>query len=69
VHKAARAGGTGVVGYYHSHPHGEAIPSATDRALAAHDGAIWAIVAGTSLRLWEDAEDGFEPLPYRLVAR
>ena len=69
AHKAMRAGGEAIVGYFHSHPQGEAIPSATDRAMAAHDGSVWAIVAGESLRLWRDEADGFTPLPYRLVAR
>lgn len=43
AHRAARAGGAQVAGYFHSHPHGPARPSLTDQALAAQDGAIWAI--------------------------
>ena len=31
AHRAARAGGREVIGYYHSHPAGAARPSATDR--------------------------------------
>ena len=35
AHRAARAGGPQVLGYYHSHPEGPPHPSATDRAEAA----------------------------------
>ena len=38
AHRAARAGGPQVVGYFHSHPDGPAEPSATDRAQAE---AVW----------------------------
>ncbi len=65
AHRATRAGGPHVVGYYHSHPHGPAEPSATDRAEAAHDGAIWAIVTGAGdVTFWRDDESGFVALPY-----
>ena len=62
AHRAARAGSPAVVGYYHSHPTGVAAPSATDAACAAHDGLIWAIIAGKSLQFWRDDEHGFEAL-------
>lgn len=62
--RAERAGGPQVVGYYHSHPSGPPEPSATDRALAAHDGRVWAIVALDEIGFWRDLEHGFEPLSY-----
>lgn len=62
AHRAARAGGPKVLGYYHSHPNGRAGPSATDRAMAAGDGRIWAIVAGRGVTLWRDDPAGFVPL-------
>lgn len=68
AHRAAREGGAGVVGYWHSHPSGAAAPSATDRASASGDARVWAIVAGSEVALWRDTPDGFEALPYRLVA-
>jgi len=43
AHRAARSGGEQVIGYFHSHPSGAARPSATDIAMAARDGAVWAI--------------------------
>lgn len=69
AHRAARAGGPGVTGYYHSHPAGPASPSAVDRALAAHDGRIWAIAADGEVRFWRDREAGFEPLSLRVIER
>ena len=62
AHRAARAGGPAILGYYHSHPTGDANPSATDLAMAAHDGRIWAIVGAGQVRFWHDLQQGFEPL-------
>jgi proteasome lid subunit RPN8/RPN11 len=64
AHRAARAGGPQVLGYYHSHPAGPAEPSATDRAMAAGDGRVWAIVGADDVTFWHDEEAGFAPLPY-----
>lgn len=66
AHKAARAGGPALLGYWHSHPGGLPEPSATDRAAASGDGRIWAIAAEGGVRLWIDRPEGFEPLPYAL---
>jgi proteasome lid subunit RPN8/RPN11 len=69
AHRTERAGGLKLLGYYHSHPAGEPIPSATDRALSARDGKIWAIVAGKSLMFWKDDPAGFVPLFHMLPGR
>lgn len=69
AHRAARAGGAPVAGYYHSHPRGPAAPSATDRAEAAGDGAIWAIAGPSGVAFWRDDEHGFTPLSYKLAER
>ncbi|QKS02175.1 M67 family metallopeptidase [Sphingomonas sp. CL5.1] len=67
AHRAARMGGDAVIGHYHSHPSGDAMPSRTDAAQAA-DGAIWLIVAGNGeARAWRAVGDGavhgrFDPL-------
>ena len=69
AHRAARAGGPAILGYYHSHPVGAARPSATDQAQASGDGRIWAIiglVAG-EVTFWRDLPDGFEALPSRVA--
>ena len=68
AHRAARSGGPVVMGYFHSHPTGPAAPSATDRAMAAGDGRIWAIIAADTVALWRDTPSGFEPLSYDVVA-
>ena len=60
--RAARNGGPQVLGCYHSHPSGVAVPSATDAAMAAHDGKLWAIVADGVIGWWRDGESGFEAL-------
>jgi len=52
AHRAARSGGPSVIGHYHSHPSGVAIPSATDAACTTPDGTLWLIVAGEAVRLW-----------------
>lgn len=69
AHRAARDGGAlQVVGYFHSHPVGAPVPSATDRACAAGDGKVWAIIAPGSadpdVRFWKDGEQGFVALPF-----
>jgi proteasome lid subunit RPN8/RPN11 len=69
AHRAARAGGPEVVGYYHSHPFGPAEPSVTDRAQASGDGRAWAIVAGKDLRIWRDDPEGLCELSYSVLAR
>ena len=61
-HRAARSGGPAVVGYYHSHPAGPASPSATDRAQAAGDRRVWAIIGEGQVRFWHDTADGFAEL-------
>lgn len=69
AHRKARKGGPQVIGYYHSHPSGPAEPSETDRAHAAGDGMIWAIIAGEEVTFWSDLCKGFEPLSYTLAYR
>jgi len=62
--RAAREGGPEVIGYYHSHPDGPGEPSGIDRALAAGDGKVWAIVAERDVTFWRDDGHGFAPLSY-----
>lgn len=67
AHRAARAGGPELIGYYHSHPNGRAEPSAKDRAAACGDRRIWAIIADAKVQMWRDGANGFEPLSSRVV--
>ncbi len=64
AHRAARAGGPAVLGYYHSHPTTAPEPSATDRAGSAGDGSVWAIVGEGRVTWWRDRQGGFAPLSY-----
>lgn len=66
-HRAARSGGPAIIGCYHSHPTGHAIPSPRDAAQAAADGQLWLIVAGHDVTLWRavaqgDREDRFDSI-------
>jgi proteasome lid subunit RPN8/RPN11 len=68
AHRAERlAEGPVLLGWYHSHPSGDATPSAADQASAPRDGRLWAIVAAGTVRLWRDAAAGFEALPTGLA--
>lgn len=67
AHRAARAGGPEVLGYFHSHPAGHPRPSATDCEHSSGDGRVWAIVAGGQVTFWRDGPGGFAPLSYIAV--
>jgi len=67
AHRAARAGGREVLGYFHSHPEGHPVPSATDCVHASGDNRAWAIVAAQEVRFWRDGDTGFEALSYTVV--
>lgn len=60
--RSERAGGAKVIGHYHSHPNGLAMPSERDAA-AAEPGWLWLIVAGSETTLWlAEAGQTFRPL-------
>ena len=67
AHRAARAGGREVLGYFHSHPEGHPVPSATDCAHSSGDNRAWAIVAAGEVCFWRDGDAGFEALSYTVV--
>lgn len=54
--RTERAGGERLLGYWHSHPSGDAMPSATDRAMAAPDGRLWLIIADERITAWRAGE-------------
>ena len=67
AHRAQRNGGPALIGHYHAHPMGAAVPSATDAAQAAGDGALWLIVSAVDCALWRAVAGGahrgaFEPV-------
>ncbi len=46
AHRAARNGGPAIIGHYHSHPSGAALPSTVDAAMAQRNGEVWIIMGG-----------------------
>lgn len=67
AHKAARSGGPQVLGYFHSHPAGHPVPSATDCEHSTGDLRVWAIVAGSEVAFWRDTGKGFTPLSCQVL--
>ncbi|MBU6297805.1 MAG: Mov34/MPN/PAD-1 family protein [Alphaproteobacteria bacterium] len=45
LRREARVAGHEIVGCYHSHPNGQAMPSAHDRAFEGQEGFLWLIAA------------------------
>jgi proteasome lid subunit RPN8/RPN11 len=66
AHRAARSGGPELLGYYHSHPQGHPLPSATDCEHASGDGRAWAIIAQGRVSFWRDGHGGFAPIDHRI---
>lgn len=60
AHREARDGGPPVIGYYHSHPEGHPLPSATDCDHASGDGRVWAILARGEVAFFRDGPAGFD---------
>lgn len=56
--RAERAGGPKILGYWHSHPGGDATPSVTDAAMAQPDGKLWLVVTGEGETLWRAEDSG-----------
>jgi len=67
--REARAAGLEVVGFYHSHPHSDAVPSATDVAEALYADHLYLIVglaAGAAdVRLYKFNDARFEAIGFR----
>jgi len=59
--------GDEAVGFYHSHPESDPVPSATDRARATWKGYVYLIVSPPdALRAYRYTGDGFEALPVQV---
>jgi len=59
--KAARARGRAIIGCYHSHPGGKAVPSARDLAGAEQDGFLWLIAADETIAAFVYAAGTYTP--------
>lgn len=69
AHKTARQGGAKVLGYYHSHPVGHPVPSATDCEHSTGDLRVWAIIADGQVAFWRDTGNGFAPITCHMVGQ
>jgi proteasome lid subunit RPN8/RPN11 len=62
-----RARGLEILGFYHSHPRGAAVPSATDLAEAAYPGCVYAIIGLAAdvpeVRVFEIGNGNFHERP------
>jgi proteasome lid subunit RPN8/RPN11 len=72
AHRRARGGGAALVGYYHSHPSGCAMPSPRDAAMAAPDGMVWLIVADSTVAAFRaqpigTIEGRFDPIALQIT--
>lgn len=68
--REARGRGLDVLGFYHSHPHSPATPSASDRAEAWYPDHLYLIVSVSAqpadVRLYRLNADGFAEVPWNL---
>jgi proteasome lid subunit RPN8/RPN11 len=54
-----------VVGVWHSHPRGPAVPSARDQAGAWDPSLLWLITGADGTRAWQPGTSGFDELSIR----
>lgn len=58
AHRSSRQGAPGVIGHYHSHPTGPALPSTCDADMASADGSIWLILGRDGMTAWRAGAGG-----------
>jgi len=64
LHKALRGTADALIGHWHSHPRGEAVPSACDREMVSDMEMAWLILDSRGVaRAWRPAADGFVEIP------
>lgn len=68
VHREVRGSSEIVLGHYHSHPNGRALPSRADAARAVSDGQVWVIAANNALTAWTMTGEGFGPIELAVAA-
>ncbi|MFM9829559.1 MAG: M67 family metallopeptidase [Sphingomonas sp.] len=69
---ARRPNALAVLGFFHTHPSDDVMPSVTDAACAAPDGKLWLIATMREARLFRAVSDGaihgrFDPVEFDLV--
>lgn len=70
VQRELREQGQAVIGHYHSHPNGVAMPSAVDLAMAQdlQPNHVWCIVTKDACRWFILRQGGFEPVALKEAA-
>lgn len=58
AYRNSRQGGPEVMGHYHSHPTGPAMPSKCDADMAIADGGIWLILGQDGVTAWRTGDGG-----------
>ena len=70
--REGRRRGLEIVGFYHSHPHSPAVPSATDLAEATYPGHLYAIVSlvaePAEVRIYWFDSGSFVGVPFAAVS-
>ena len=62
AHRRSRAGPLRLLGCWHSHPDGQAVPSRRDRDGVSDMSWLWLIATAGDLTLWRPARLGFDPV-------
>jgi proteasome lid subunit RPN8/RPN11 len=62
AYRRSRAGPLALLGCWHSHPDGRAVPSRRDRDGVSDMAWLWLIATEGTLALWRPVERGFEPV-------
>lgn len=72
AHRSAREQGEAILGWYHSHPSGVALPSACDAERAVELHKAWVIVAGRDMQAYVAVKNGnvagrFRRVPIQVI--
>ncbi|MFM9976418.1 MAG: M67 family metallopeptidase [Sphingomonadaceae bacterium] len=65
--RCERNGGPKLLGYFHSHPSGPPLPSATDIHLASGDDKFWLIIGEGKVKAWQPTSDMFAEVAIETV--
>jgi proteasome lid subunit RPN8/RPN11 len=69
LHRKLRGTPESLIGHWHSHPNGVAVPSACDREMVSDPDMAWVIFAAPDgpMRAWRPVDGGFEEIPIEEV--
>lgn len=69
LHRSLRGTPERLIGHWHSHPAGPAVPSACDREMAFDPDMVWLLIDAAQgvARAWQVVEGGFAEIPIEEV--